>query len=107
MTADEAETLARRVLNAGRGTGPLDEWRRVLGRHELKRATRTVDRLVDAGGHNLTIRGYLDEYRALDPDRYGFPKPEDTGPPTSLHAWLESLPGDELEHLPPSLRSRL
>ena len=95
VNADEADRLARRVLNAGRGTGPLDEWRRVFRRHAWARAERAVDRLVDTGGE-LTIRRYLDEYATADPDRYTLPRPEDTGPVVSLADYLDRHADDEL-----------
>ena len=95
VNTDQTETLTRRILNAARSSGPPDEWRRVLTRHDHNHATQTINQCIELYGDTLTIRRYLDHYATNDPNRYWQPPPE-LEPPVSLDDALTII-GPELE----------
>lgn len=85
MTEQEADTLARRIINTFRSTPALTEWRRVLERDDHHWAQVTFDHCLDTIPDALPIATYRAQYRAITTPTAGRYDPADTGPVIPTH----------------------
>lgn len=65
MTPDEADQLAKRIINTWHGGPPLAEWRDTLTELDAGTAGTTYVRLRAELDHAPSIARYLSEYRTL------------------------------------------
>lgn len=68
MTRDEADALAKRIINCWRGGPPLEEWRAELERLDAGTAGTTYARLKRSLEHAPSIARFLSEYKTIDTD---------------------------------------
>lgn len=66
MRNDEADYLAKRIINMWRGGPPLAEWVEFLTELDAGQAGTVFARLTRTREHAPTIATFLAEYRALD-----------------------------------------
>jgi hypothetical protein len=85
MTEDEADTLARRIINTFRTTPALTEWRQVLARLDRHWATVTFEHCQDTIPEQLPIATYRAQYRAITTPTPNAPTTPDTGPAIPPH----------------------
>jgi hypothetical protein len=85
MTEDEADTLARRIINTFRVTPPLPEWRQVLAGDDHHWAHLTFEHCRDTIPDQLPIATYRAQYRAITTPTTRLPRPDDTGPVIPPH----------------------
>lgn len=93
MTPEQADALAKRIINTWRSTPPLPEWRDTLQPLEHDHATATYTHCRNTIDHSMSIARYLGEYHGTQ-HRYGWQPPEDTGPLISLDEYLHRHPDD-------------
>jgi hypothetical protein len=79
MTEDEADTLARRIINTFRTTPALTEWRQVLAHLDHDPACTTFGYCRDHIPEQLPIATYLARYRIITTPPPRIPEPHDTG----------------------------
>lgn len=65
MTRDEADALAKRIINCWRGGPPLDEWRDELEHLDAGTAGTTYARLKRSIDHAPSIARFMAEYNSL------------------------------------------
>ncbi len=66
MTHDEADAIAKRIINCWRGGPPLTEWIEELQRLDAGTAGTTYARLKRTSEHAPSIAKFIAEYNALD-----------------------------------------
>jgi hypothetical protein len=85
MTAEEADHLAKRIINTFRQTPALTEWRQVLTRLDHHWAIVTFEHCRDTITDQLPIATYHAHYRAITTPASGIPTSPDTGPAIPPH----------------------
>ena len=69
MTTDEANDLAKRIINTWRSGPPLDVWREELARLDAGTAGTAYAKLRRTIEHAPSIARFLAEYNSLSTDR--------------------------------------
>jgi uncharacterized protein (DUF2267 family) len=94
MTVDEANQLAIRYKNIWRGGPATEELREQFSKMDSDALERVVDRLARTLEHPPTLAQLWHEHDGSRRPDYGWPRPEDTGPPISLADYLARHPDD-------------
>jgi hypothetical protein len=90
MKTEEADQLAKRIINTFRSTPALPEWRDTLDKLDIGQANTAFVRCRAAVDERLSIARYLAEYNSLRtrrPDHVECPACDDTG-------WITATPED-------------